>query len=761
MKSNHLQDDVTRDQLTLVQGVSVNQYRIVQKIGMGGMGEVYLAEDTTLKRKVVLKFPLPSHSADGRQKARFLHEAEATARLNHPNVVTIYEIGQCQDRPYIATEYVEGESLWKHCQRQPLELVQVIDLAREICDALACAHEKGIIHRDIKPSNIMIDARGHAKVLDFGLAMMTGSEQLTSHGSLVGTIRYMSPEQVKGETLDARTDLYSLGVMLYELITGHVPYPQLNEAALLHAIVNQVPEPISKHRPDVPRLFEQIVMRLLEKERALRFESALEVSSALKGLRGSSASMPSPLLQPKNSILVLPFENLSADREDEYFSNGLTEEIITDLGKIGGITVISRKSSMQLKGTQKDLPTLGREFSVQQVLTGSVRRAHNNIRVNVELVEACNERQVWAERYSGTLEDVFTIQEQIARSIASAMQLKLTASDVSKLARQGIRQVKAYDLYLRARQESSAWTCEGLDQAHLFLEEALRLEPESAALHAALGYNYYHYVNLGFHQEASIAKALACVRKARELDPQSVDAMRLQGVIQASLTQEAREGLRLLLKVLEVAPLDTEAMLWTTLCAGFRGKSALAVHWANRLVEVEPFVHLNESFQAWARFLHGNFEDAIRIIRNVYQHLPDYTLVQFGYTLIHAYTGHISEAMACVSSMERRQQLSIFDRLVMAVVYAVQGLRDKVDAVLTEECKLSARRDMQYPWHISTVKALLGEKEEAMQWIELAVDNGFANYRFLEELDPFLAPLRSDSRFSKLVERARKEAVLD
>lgn len=749
--------DETRDMLFLAKGTQVLQYCLQERIGMGGMGEVYLAEDTKLKRRVALKFPFAGQ--DAMLKRRFLREAEAVARLNHPNVVTIHEIGVCQDRQFIVMEHIEGESLRNLCQRERLGIDRVLTIAMGICSGLAAAHEKGIIHRDIKPGNIVIDARGTPKLLDFGLAILSGVEPLTQPGLLTGTIRYMSPEQVRGEQADHRSDLYSLGVVLYELLSGRPPFDGPNEAATLHAILNDAPKSILPQRADVPESVERIIFQLLERDRTQRFQSAIELGKALQGLT-TRGQYPGPATaNPMKSILVLPFENLSGDKDDLYFSNGLTEEIITDLGKIEGIPVISRKSSMLLAGTQKDIPTLGREFAVQYVLSGSVRRAHQGIRVNVELVEAVNNRQVWAERYSGTLDDVFEIQEKIARAIAQTLKVRLSSSESNALAHRGIRNIQAHDLFLRARQDMSRWTREGLDQAHRYLLEALRLEPESATLHAALGYCYYNYVNLGFHQEESVTKALACVEKAREFEPGSLDALRLLGVIECSLLAQCRTGLRHLLEVLDASPQDTEALLWVSIVACFRGKPDLALQAAERLVRAEPFIALNEFFLPNAHFFGGDFIKAHDLAKVVLDREPGNPLVQFLMTLILLYMGRTEEAGACAILIESRQAPGMLDRLVLALVYAEQGRRDKVEAVLTQECKTSARRDLQYPWHIGTALTILGDHEEAMQWLTLAVDNGFGNYRFLEEFDPFLEPLRGKMAFQELVARARVEAL--
>lgn len=760
MQNTEQDNDRTREFVSLEPGLQISHYKVVKRIGAGGMGEVYLAEDTKLKRHVAMKFLPHQFCADPQFKMRFLREAEATARLNHPNIVIIHDVGEFRERPYFAMEYLEGLTLRDLMQKEQLAPDRILELAVGICEGLQAAHDKQIIHRDIKPSNIVIDPYGRPKILDFGLAALHGSEQLTRTGSTMGTIKYMSPEQVEGKSITGRSDLFSLGVVLYEMMTGRTPFERDNEASTLHAILNDVPEPVARYRAGISEDLQRIITKLLARDPAHRYQTAGDVRADLSRLIAASNAI-CPVPKPdvsEESIVVLPFENSTADPENEYFSDGLTEEIITDLGRIGHVRVISRKSSMQLKGTDKDIRTLGREFGVRYVLTGSIRRMNENIRVNAELVEAANERQVWSDRYSGTFKDVFDIQEELSRSIVGALKVKLSVSDEIALAHRSIKNPRAYDLYLRSRQETERWTREGLDRANELLTQALKLEPESAALHATLGYNYYNYVNLGFHQDESITKANQCAEKAFQLDPESVDAIRLQGVICLSLAGKAREGVRLLEKVLAMSPQDTEAMWWVALGYGFQGRSRQGVEIAERLIQIEPFLVLNHAVLAWACYLDGDFTRALREIDTAYSREPDNALVQFSRAQIQLYNGLRKEAADYIRIAETRATIGLFDNLILAQVYAMQGNREKVESIMTEEFKTSVRRDIQYPWHIAVARTMLGDRDEALEWLAMAIDNGFANHRFLTEYDPYLKPLHNDSRFIELVDRARANA---
>ncbi|MEE8576179.1 MAG: protein kinase [candidate division Zixibacteria bacterium] len=502
-------DDAHNDRdrpISLSAGTEVSHYRIVEKIGEGGMGEVYLAEDSKLNRRVALKF-LPAHYAsDDDFKRRFTREAEATARLNHPNIVTIYEVGEHEKLPYFAMELVEGQSLKQFVSDRDLSLDRVLDLGIQICDGLAAAHAKQVSHRDIKPANILIDSYGRPKILDFGLATIEGTEHLTRTGSTLGTVQYMSPEQTLGKGVDYRTDLFSFGVMLYELITSHTPFARENAIATGQAIMNHTPDPLARYRASLPEMLQIVVAKLLEKDPTLRYQSALDVVADLKrmvrdvdsGVSGRSiASLSSPsfigqkksragftigavvvtiliiagayFLFPavgnqsdeittesaqsdwKNSIAVLPFRDFSANQDQEFFCDGMTDAIIGKLSGLSGLKVISMTSVMRYKTPDRDLRKIGEQLKVAAILEGSVQRENDRVRIRAQLIKVSDDAHLWSDTYDRDLESIFSVQDEISRSIVDVMKIKLLGTDELALERRGTESLDAYSAYSQGR----------------------------------------------------------------------------------------------------------------------------------------------------------------------------------------------------------------------------------------------------------------------------------------------------------------------
>jgi serine/threonine protein kinase/tetratricopeptide (TPR) repeat protein len=731
--------------------IIAGKYQILEELGRGGMGVVYKAKDTRLDRTVALKFLPPEYTQDKEAKERFIQEAKAAASLDHNNICTVYEIGESEGKTFIAMPCYEGETLKEKIEHEPLKIDEAIDITKQIGRGLEKAHGKGIIHRDIKPANIMITHDGVAKIVDFGLAKLSGQVKLTRTGTTMGTAAYMSPEQAQGDAVDHRTDIWSLGVVLYEMLTGKLPFKGEQMQSMVYSIMNKEPDSLASLRSDIPKHIENAVLSALEKDVSQRYKTIRELINDLK------QSPPITLTKAEKSIVVLPFDDMSPDKDNEYFSDGLTEEIITDLSQIHSLGVISKNSAMALKGTRKNTKTIGRELNVQYVLEGSVRKAGDNLRITAQLIDARTDVHLWAKKYSGTLDDVFDIQEKVSRSIVDALKVKLSPEENRKIAERSIDNVTAYDCYLRARQAILQLSEEGLRRALQLIQTGLNIIGENEILYALLGYVYVQFINVGVTKDESfLKKAEDNVNKTFSLNQDSSLGYSIMGQIHWK-RGDIQEAVRDLKKALTIDPNSPEALYWLAWIYMFSGKEIVAKPLLKKLIEIDPLTPANYLMLGICDLFIGKFEDSLQNYYKSYLMDQKSPLCGFGYAWALISAQKQNEAFKVIDLMSKDLPHELFTDLGLFYKYALQKDKEKAFQTVTDNLKSYAKRDEIIPIFLAECYALLNEKEEAISWIEHGIRWGFINYPFLNEIDPFLKNIRAEPRFKKLMERVKHE----
>jgi eukaryotic-like serine/threonine-protein kinase len=733
--------------------IFAGRHRILEETGRGGMGVVYKAEDTRLERTVALKFLPPELMRDEDAKARFIREAKAAAALDHPNICTVFEVDEVDGRTFIAMAFIEGRSLKDRIAAGPLPLEEALEIAAQVAEGLKEAHDKGIVHRDIKPANIMLTVKGQPKIMDFGLAKLSGGADLTKPAMIMGTAAYMSPEQARGEAVDRRTDIWSFGATLYEMLTCRKPFGQKHDQALIYSILNDAVEHADRIRPEISRFLDQIIQKALEKDRSRRYQNMAELLKDLKSGKTSERKTS----KADKSIIVLPFEDMSPGKDHEYFSDGLTEEIISDLSHVHDLLVISRSSAMTFKGARKKCVDIAREVNVRYVLEGSVRKAGNSLRIAAQLIDGANDSHVWAEKYAGTLDDVFDIQEKVSRSIIDALKMKLSAEEAHQLTRRPINNVRAYECYLKARHEIYTFTKESLDRAVRYLQDGLEIIGENATIYAGLGFAYIQYANAGIEQEKHLAEAEEYLNKALAIDSQSLEAHISFGFLNVFFGN-VKQTIHHWNQALAIFPHDPDLLLflWMFYMISW-GKPHRARHFHGRLMQVDPLHPFGDMDCLIDVMGEGRLDLPVDRIKKSFYKNPQHPAVILLSALGLSYCGHFEEACALVEENVKPEMQHVFGQIGLFLMYAIKRDINTINELLTADFVESVKRDAENSYYVAGLSALTGMKDEALDWLENAVQRGFINYPFMNEYDPFLKQIRREPRFKKLMERAKHE----
>jgi len=741
-------------------------YEILAFIGRGGMGEVWQARDGRLDREVAIKTLPAALSANAEHLARFRREARAASALNHPNICTIYDLGEQEGQPFIVMELLTGTTLATSLSQGALPLDRAVDLGTQLADALDAAHGQGIVHRDLKPANIFVTDRGLAKILDFGLARVQATVVdddgpteaaafVTQAGAVAGTVAYMSPEQARGEPLDARTDLFSLGVVLYEMTTGRPAFPGHTSAVIFNRILSGAFDPPSRVNAALPRDLDRLLDSLLATDRDRRCASARELRLGLEKLRraasGRRASRASQDADGgKPSIVVLPFQNLSADPDNEYFSDGLTDEIIADLSQIRTLRVISRNSSMQLKGAVKDVKTIAGELGVRYVLSGGVRKSRSAVRITAQLVDPVTDESLWSEKYSGTDEDIFDIQEQISRRIVDALKMRLSPEEDRRLAERPVDNVEAHECYQRSRREVYKFTKEGLDQALSLIDTALGLVGDNELLYAATGTVHWQYINAAISADLDhIVQAERCAAQVFALNSDSAPGHALTGMVRQAQGRPA-EAIASLRRALEIDPTNEYAHSELTRVYVCVGRDEDGRTQMQRMLSFDPLSAIMQGARLWSGLLAGDHDFVQREGPRLLRSMQGSPLVRLHLLNCYALHGRLDEALEVADAMPETAP-TIGGRLCLFWKLALEG-RHEDAAACVEEHLLSCAWNVEF-WakEVAECYAFIDDRTRALDWLERAIRQGFLHYPYLSSRSPVWRRFDSDARFQALM----------
>lgn len=738
-------------------GKEISHYKILAKLGGGGMGVVYKAEDIRLKRLVALKFLPPELTRDSEAKKRFMQEAQAASALEHPNICTIHEIETtADDQLFMVMTYYDGTTLDNKIAKGSLSVNEAIDISIQILLGLSRAHEAGIIHRDIKPANIMITSRGEVKVLDFGLAKLSGKSRTTRKGRYMGTLAYMSPEQARGETVDHRTDIWSVGVVFYEMITGKIPFDGEYGQAIIYSIINEDPPALESIKPDLPQSIENILKRAMAKDPIKRYnyveEFMVELVSLQKKIEKELIDNQQAVkIEPfKFRVAVLPFANFSPDPEDEYFADGLTEELISTLSKIKEFKVIARTSVMQYKKTTKSAAKIGRELKVGNILESSVRKAGKQVRISSQLINSHTEENIWSQVYDRELKDIFAIQSDIAQSIARALQIQLLNGEKQQVEKKATDNLEAYHLYLKGRYWWNKRNEEGLKKSILFFEKAIDLDPLYALAYTGIADAYIILGNYGVLAPGdAYSKAEKAAENALKIDDSLAQAHSSLGCVNSLYFWDWSKAEKHFKQAIDLNDKYATTFHWYAI--NFltpRGEFDQALTQIHQAQELDPLSLIINTTVGLVHYFAGEYDQAIQQYRKTLEIDSEFAIAYLfmGWTLEQK-----QMKKEAIEAVERAIQISGNTTAMqseLASTLANVGEFDKAKAV-SEKITQPSSYAM---YSLAAYHTALGEQDEALQWLMKAYDN--RTYRLIYlKVDPKFTPLYSHHKFKELVNK--------
>ncbi len=786
------------------------------QLGAGGMGEVYLAQDTLLDRKVAIKL-LPAESqADDQARKRLVREAQAAAKLDHTNICSIYEVGEADGRQFIAMQYVDGETLNVRAARKSLDFSEIVNIAAQVADALAEAHAHGVIHRDIKPGNVMLTSRGQAKVMDFGLAKAIGGKVeseaktqsvLTTPGTILGTLPYMSPEQVTGEQTDARSDIFSFGAMLYEMVSGRQPFVSESAAATASAILTHEPPPLARFAPEIPDELQRIVRKCLAKDREHRYQSARDLAIDLENIRRQRDSAevqtlsesrlrsladtqrdlhpvkkpssvarraviaaavlvalliagfvylkrfrqtPVASVAPITSLAVLPLENFSGDASQEYFVDGMTEALTTELAQIRALRIISRTSSMKYKGVRKSLPDIARELNVEGIVEGSVSRSGDRVKVTVQLIRAGTDQNLWAQSYTHELTDILVLQTNVARDIAHEVKIQLTPQDTTRLSSPSKVNPEAHDAYLRGRFYWNKNAREDLDKARDYFQQAVDKDPQYAPAYVGIA---DYYAVLPFYANARpddvFPKAKQAVAKALEYDSSLAEAHSTQAYILTYYDWDWVAAEKEFQQAISLNPNDATVHHRYSRFLSSLGRVEEALAELERARLLDPNDLVIKANRAMIHYFARQPDQAIENLRKVLQDKPNFTTAHWGLGLAYEQKGLYDLALAEFQKAAEGRGPNTLASL--GHCYGVTGRTKEAREILTELIKRSEKEEVS-DYQLALVHIGLGDSQAATEALEQAYREHATLLGYLK-FDPRFDPLHGDQRFQDLITR--------